>query len=50
VLRAVIDTVQIYGIDPACFRRFLHSMDMDFNTPTYETFNDLMVYMTARRQ
>jgi phytoene synthase len=45
VLRAVIDTVQTYRIDPACFRRFLHSMDMDFTTATYETFDDLMEYM-----
>jgi phytoene synthase len=45
VLAAVIDTVRVLDIDPDCFRRFLHSMDMDFTVHTYETFDDLMVYM-----
>jgi len=45
VLKAVVHTVRAFDIDPDCFRRFLRSMAMDFTTETYETFDDLLVYM-----
>lgn len=45
ILAAVVDTVLRYGIGADCFRRFLHSMRMDLQIPTYETFDDLLVYM-----
>jgi phytoene synthase len=45
VLRAVVDTVRIYGHDPGCFRRFLRSMAMDLTVTRYRTWDDLLVYM-----
>jgi phytoene synthase len=45
VLRAVVDTVLSYRIDLNCFRRFLRSMTMDLTVESYETWNDLLVYM-----
>ena len=45
VLKAVVHTVKAFDIDPACFRRFLRSMAMDFTVETYETFEDLLHYM-----
>ncbi len=45
ILKAVVHTVRAFDIDPDCFRRFLRSMAMDFTTETYETFDDLLVYM-----
>ena len=45
VLKAVVHTVKAFGIDPGCFRRFLHSMTMDLTVSTYETFDDLLEYM-----
>jgi phytoene synthase len=45
VLRAVVHTVKAFDIEPDCFRRFLRSMAMDFDTETYETFDDLLEYM-----
>jgi len=44
VLKAVVHTVRAFGIDPGCFRRFLHSMEMDLSVATYETFDDLRLY------
>jgi len=44
VLKAVVHTVRTFGIDPGCFRRFLHSMEMDLSVATYETFDDLRLY------
>ncbi|MDQ4097065.1 MAG: phytoene/squalene synthase family protein, partial [Actinomycetota bacterium] len=44
VLKAVVHTVRAFRIDADCFRRFLRSMAMDLDTPTYETFEDLLVY------
>ena len=44
VLKAVVHTVHAFSIDPDCFVRFLRSMAMDLDTPTYETFDDLLVY------
>lgn len=45
VLKAVIHTVRAFDIDPECFRRFLRSMTMDLTIPSYETWEDLRVYM-----
>ena len=45
VLKAVVHTVRAFGIDPECFRRFLRSMTMDLTVATYETWDDLLVYM-----
>lgn len=45
VLKAVVHTVKAFDIDPDCFRRFLRSMAMDFTCETYESFDDLLVYM-----
>jgi phytoene synthase len=45
VLMAVVDTVRSFPISPECFRRFLRSMTMDLTVATYETWDDLLVYM-----
>ncbi len=45
VLKAVVHTVRAFDIDPDCFRRFLRSMTMDLSVATYETWDDLLVYM-----
>ena len=45
VLKAVVHTVRAFGIDVDCFRRFLRSMAMDLTVSTYETWDDLLVYM-----
>ena len=45
ILRAVVHTVRAYGHDPDCFRRFLASMAMDLTTSSYDTWDDLLVYM-----
>ncbi|HVL02958.1 MAG TPA: phytoene/squalene synthase family protein, partial [Acidimicrobiales bacterium] len=45
VLKAVVHTVRAFRIDPDCFRRFLRSMTMDLSVATYETWDDLLVYM-----
>jgi phytoene synthase len=45
VLKAVVDTVRRFEIDVDCFDRFLRSMTMDLTVETYETFDDLMLYM-----
>jgi phytoene synthase len=45
VLKAVVHTVRAFDIDPDCFRRFLRSMTMDLTVATYETWDDLLVYM-----
>jgi phytoene synthase len=45
VLKAVVHTVKAFGIDPGCFRRFLHSMTMDLTVSSYDTFDDLLGYM-----
>ena len=44
VLQAVVHTVRAFDIDPDCFRRFLHSMEMDLTVSEYETFDDLRAY------
>jgi phytoene synthase len=45
VLAAVVDTVVRFDHDPDCFHRFLRSMAMDLSIDTYETWDDLLVYM-----
>ena len=45
VLMAVVDTVRKFPINPECFRRFLRSMTMDLTVTSYETWDDLLVYM-----
>jgi phytoene synthase len=45
VLKAVVDTVTTFDVDPGCFRRFLRSMTMDLTVAEYETFDDLADYM-----
>lgn len=45
VLKAVVHTVRAFDIDPDCVRRFLRSMTMDLSVATYESYEDLRVYM-----
>jgi len=45
VVKAVIDTVATFSIDPDCFRRFLRSMTMDLTVTQYPSFDDLLGYM-----
>jgi phytoene synthase len=45
VLKAVVHTVKAFDIDVECFRRFLRSMTMDLSVSSYETWDDLLVYM-----
>ena len=45
VLMAVVDTVRKFPINPECFRRFLRSMTMDLTVTSYETWDDLLIYM-----
>jgi phytoene synthase len=45
VLKAVVHTVRAFDIDVECFRRFLRSMTMDLSVGSYETWDDLLVYM-----
>jgi phytoene synthase len=45
VLKAVVHTVRAFGHDLACFRRFLHSMEMDLSVREYPTWDDLVGYM-----
>lgn len=45
VLKAVVHTVRAFDIDTDCFRRFLRSMTMDLTIGSYDTWDDLLVYM-----
>jgi phytoene synthase len=45
VLKAVVHTVRAFDIDTEAFDRFLRSMTMDLTVESYETWNDLLVYM-----
>jgi 15-cis-phytoene synthase len=45
VLKAVVHTVRAFDIDNDAFRRFLRSMTMDLTVDSYETWDDLLVYM-----
>lgn len=45
VLKAVVHTVRAFDIERDAFRRFLRSMSMDLTVSSYETWDDLLVYM-----
>jgi phytoene synthase len=45
ILKAVVHTVRAFGQDPDCFARFLRSMTMDLSIASYDTWDDLLVYM-----
>ena len=45
VLAAVVHTTGAFGIDPACFERFLGAMALDLSVSRYETYDDLLGYM-----
>jgi 15-cis-phytoene synthase len=45
VLKAMVHTVRAFRIDPECVSRFLRSMAMDLTIESYETYEDLLVYM-----
>jgi 15-cis-phytoene synthase len=45
VLKAVIHTVRSFEIEPDAVRRFLDSMTMDLSVATYESYEDLEIYM-----
>ncbi len=45
VLKAVVHTVRAFDIDVDAFHRFLRSMTMDLTVESYETWEDLLVYM-----
>ena len=45
VLKAVVHTVRAFDIDTDAFHRFLRSMTMDLTVESYETWDDLLVYM-----
>lgn len=45
VLKAVVHTVRAFDIDVETFHRFLRSMTMDLTVDSYETWDDLLVYM-----
>ena len=45
ILRAVVNTVQLFEIEVELFDKFLYSMEMDFTKTRYETYDDLLTYM-----
>jgi 15-cis-phytoene synthase len=45
VLKAVVHTVRAFDIDTDAFHRFLRSMTMDLTVDSYESYEDLLVYM-----
>ncbi len=45
ILKAVVHTVRAFDIDVDAFRRFLLSMTADLTVESYETWDDLLVYM-----
>jgi phytoene synthase len=45
VRKAVVHTVQAFGIQRSAFDRFLRSMEMDLTVDRYETYSDLRGYM-----
>jgi phytoene synthase len=45
VLKAVVHTARAFDIPDSYFVRFMRSMEMDLDTSTYETFDDLLIYM-----
>ena len=45
VLKAVVHTVRAFDIEIDAFHRFLRSMTMDLTIDSYESWDDLVVYM-----
>ena len=45
VLPAVVNTITLFDLDRADFAAFLRSMEMDLTQTTYDTYDDLLVYM-----
>jgi len=45
ILAATVDTAVTYDITATVFERFLSSMTMDLTVTSYETWDDLLVYM-----
>jgi phytoene synthase len=45
VLPAVVHTIALFDLDRADFAAFLRSMEMDLTVTTYDTYDDLLVYM-----
>jgi 15-cis-phytoene synthase len=45
ILKAVVHTVRAFDIDTGAFRRFLRSMTMDLTVESYDTWDDLLVYV-----
>ena len=47
VLPAVVDTIELFGLDRADFIAFLRSMVMDLTVTEYPTYEDLLDYMAG---
>jgi phytoene synthase len=45
VLRAVVDTLRRFDIGPDPVHRFFRAMEMDLTVTSYDTWEDLLVYM-----
>jgi phytoene synthase len=45
VIRAVVDTIDRWGIEVTLFEAFLESMAMDLTVTDYATYDDLMTYV-----
>jgi phytoene synthase len=45
VLPAVVHTITLFDLDRADFAAFLRLMEMDLTVSTYDTYDDLLVYM-----
>jgi phytoene synthase len=45
VLKAVVHTVRAFDLPTGAFERFLRSMTMDLTVESYDTWDDLLVYM-----
>ena len=45
VLSATVHTARRFGIEAEAFRRFFRSMEMDLTITSYESWDDLLVYM-----
>jgi 15-cis-phytoene synthase len=45
VLSAVVHTIKLFDLDRSDFAAFLRSMEMDLTVATYDSYDDLLVYM-----
>ena len=45
ILKALVHTIRILGLDPECFHRFLGAMAMDLVVTEYPTYDHLLGYM-----